>query len=61
MREILADGKYGKLVPVGNLQALADAIINQIEKPTSPDLLKEAVSRFDVDKIANKYLETLGM
>jgi glycosyltransferase involved in cell wall biosynthesis len=61
MREILADGKYGKLVPVGNLPRLAEAIIEQVENPTSPELLAEAVARFDVDKIAKEYLDVLGV
>lgn len=61
MREILADGKYGKLVPVGNLSLLAAAIIEQFEKPTPPELLAEAVARFDLDKIASEYLEKLRL
>lgn len=61
MREILADGKYGKLTPVGDLQALADAIILQIEDPTPLELLEEAVERFDVEVIAKQYLEALGV
>ncbi|MCG3741550.1 glycosyltransferase [Vibrio cincinnatiensis] len=61
MREILADGKYGILSPVGDLQALADAIVQQIEKPTSSELLIEAVERFDVDIIARQYLDAMGV
>lgn len=61
MREILADGKYGLLTPVGDLQALADAIVQQIENPTPIELLNEAVARFDVDKIAREYLTALGV
>ena len=61
MREILGDSKYGLLTPVGDLQALADAIIQQIEKPTSLELLSEAVERFDVDRIAREYLNAMGV
>lgn len=61
MREILANGKYGALTPVGDLPALADAIIQQIEKPTSSALLAEAVQRFDVDIIAKQYLSAMGL
>lgn len=61
MREILDNGKYGLLTPVGDLQALANAIIQQIEQPTPQYLLEEAVQRFDVDLIAKQYLEALGV
>lgn len=61
MREILADGKYGMLTPVGDLQALADAIVQQIEQPTSLELLNESVQRFDVDTIARQYLDAMGV
>lgn len=59
MREILADGKYGKLTTVGDLNALAHAISEQIENPTPRALLDEAVAHYDVDYIANQYLEML--
>ena len=61
MREILADGKYGMLTPVGDLQALADAIIQKIENPTPQEVLREAVERFDVDKTARQYLGAMGV
>jgi len=57
MREILADGKYGKLVAVGDLKALADNIASLIEYPTSAELLREGAQRFDLDKIAKEYLK----
>ena len=59
MREILENGKYGKLVHVGDIKALGCAIIDQIEKPTSKRLLHEAVTRFDVNIISKQYLNTM--
>ena len=59
MREILEDGKYGSLVPPGNLEALANAIIKQIEDPTGLELLANSVLRFDADIIAKQYLNNL--
>lgn len=56
IREILLDGKYGKLVEVGNLQALGGAIIEQIENSTPREILEESVARFNVDLIAQEYL-----
>jgi glycosyltransferase involved in cell wall biosynthesis len=61
MREILANGKYGLLTPVGDLNSLANAIIHQIENPTKKELLKEAVERFNIDTIAKRYLNVLGI
>lgn len=36
-REILADGRYGRLVPVGDPAALAAAILAELERPTQVD------------------------
>lgn len=59
MREILQGGLYGKLVPVGDVKGLADAIIEQIENPTKASILREAVKRFDIDLICQKYLDRI--
>ena len=59
MREILENGKYGTLVPVGNLHTLSQAIISQFKSPTSHLLLEEAVKRFDSNNIARKYLNVI--
>ncbi len=61
IREVLEDGKYGKLVEFGNLSALASAIIDQIESPPSQSILMEAVCRFEVVKIAKQYLQCLNL
>lgn len=61
MREILADGKYGKLVPVGDFKSLATAIVELLNNPTPPELLKEAVMRFDAEKITHQYLRIFGL
>lgn len=57
MREILADGKYGKLVPAGDLVALAEAVIDMYNNPTPVELLKEAVDKFKLNKVADDYLK----
>ncbi|AEF82627.1 glycosyltransferase [Leadbettera azotonutricia] len=57
MREILADGKYGILVIPGDLDSLKKAILKQIISPTPYVLLKEAVERFDKEKICHEYLQ----
>jgi glycosyltransferase involved in cell wall biosynthesis len=57
MREILDNGKYGILVEPHNIEALKNAIITQIRNPTPAHILKDAVARFDKDKIVWEYLQ----
>jgi glycosyltransferase involved in cell wall biosynthesis len=54
-REILADGRFGPLVPVGDAKALAAAIANMLEHPTPAKLLKERAADFDVARIGDRY------
>lgn len=56
-REILENGKYGILVPVGDVNALAEAMINSLNKKHDVEALKRRASDFSVDKIAKQYLE----
>ncbi|WP_018972778.1 glycosyltransferase [Rudaea cellulosilytica] len=59
VREVLADGKYGTLVPVGDDQALAAAIeqilTGKVQFPDAGDYLRQ----FDIDRVAEKYLSVL--
>jgi len=59
-REILDNGRFGKLVPVGNVDALANAILHALEEPHDPALLKERAKKFTVDNAVASYLELLG-
>jgi glycosyltransferase involved in cell wall biosynthesis len=60
-REILASGRYGRLVPVGDYRALAKAAGETLERPPAPALLAEAVARFDVTTTVDAYLRVLGL
>ena len=59
-REILDNGKYGKLVSVRKPEDLAKAILDIIR---SPKLINQAgverAGMFEVDKIAAEYLDTI--
>lgn len=57
--EILENGKYGTLVPVGNPNALANAIIDNLQKQHDPALLIERAKFFSHEKIAKEYLKLL--
>ena len=55
-KEILENGKYGKLVPVGDYLALAKAIEKTIESPIDSQKPKERADDFSLEKIATDYL-----
>jgi len=56
--EILEDGRWGTLVPVGDVVALAYAMSDLITE-TSPRCFAEQISRFEQDKIVSQYLGAL--
>jgi glycosyltransferase involved in cell wall biosynthesis len=58
-REILENGKYGKLVPVGDVQALANAMEESLTVKHDKELLKQRAADFSVDKIAKQYLDIM--
>lgn len=55
--EILDGGRYGPLVPVGDANALAIAIEQELDNPTPAELLKARASKFSVEASANAYLK----
>lgn len=57
--EILENGKYGRLVPVGNAKALAEGILATLDAPTNPVELRHRAKEFSYDKIVDQYLEIL--
>lgn len=59
-REILADGRYGRLVPVADPVALADAIDASLDAP-SPDVPDAWLSQFEIATATRRYLEALGL
>ena len=57
--EILRGGTLGPLVPVGDSQALAGAIVQVLDRPISPDSLTSGAARFDEDVVVEDYLRIL--
>ena len=55
-REILADGKYGKMVPVKDDSELGEAMKRTLESPPSSEHQKERAQQFTFERSANKYL-----
>ena len=58
-REILSDGKYGRLVPVGNATALAAAIGESLLANHDRRLLKARAQYFSVSRAVDQYLALL--
>lgn len=57
--EILEDGRYGPLVPVGDSAALADAIERTLDAPPDREVLRRRAAEFDVDRAIDAYLALL--
>jgi len=57
--EILGGGKWGKLVPVGDHEKLAEAILETIENPPDREKLKERGRDFSLDRIGQQYLQLI--
>lgn len=58
-REILEDGRYGRLVPVGDVESLAEAMIAALQEPVDKASLQRRAQDFSVCKIAQQYLDVL--
>lgn len=59
-REILADGRFGALVPVGDAPALARAIEETLFRPVASDDLRKRAADFGIDIIGDRYEGLLG-
>ncbi|WP_022950473.1 glycosyltransferase [Leucothrix mucor] len=57
--EVLAEGKYGELVPVGDVDQLAAAMLKTLRAPHSRETLQEAVAEYRSDISAKHYLQLL--
>jgi glycosyltransferase involved in cell wall biosynthesis len=60
-REVLADGKYGPLVPPGDPERFALALRDVLDEPLPPELLREAAAPFEIESATDSYLEQMGL
>jgi len=59
-REILENGKYGRLVEVGNSTALAEAIVETLQRPVGKEKLVQRAGFFSVSSGVDHYLECIN-
>lgn len=57
--EVLDHGNYGRLVPVGDTSAMAEALGSAIDDPEDAATLRRAAEPYRIDTAAHAYLRTL--
>lgn len=55
--EILDGGRFGRLVPVGDERAMADAITATLDDPPNPAVLRRRAADFSVERAIDQYHE----
>jgi glycosyltransferase involved in cell wall biosynthesis len=60
-REVLDGGRFGRLVPVDDAEALADAIVETLVRPGKAVERVAWARTFSVDASAERYLEIAGL
>ena len=58
--EILENGEYGNLVPVGEVESLAKAILEQLNHPVSREKLQQRAQLYSVETVSQAYLELIA-
>lgn len=56
-REVLADGRWGRLVPVNDEEAMTDAILKSLSENTNRDTLRGRGMSFDINVVIGRYEE----
>jgi glycosyltransferase involved in cell wall biosynthesis len=54
-REILGDGRYGGLAPVGDVDRLAESVVAQLDDPVPSETLRRRAMDFSPDSILDDY------
>ncbi|AFZ26292.1 glycosyltransferase [Cylindrospermum stagnale PCC 7417] len=58
-KEILEDGKYGSLVPMGDAESLSRAMLQILETSVNRDILVQRAMHFSREESVSKYLDLL--
>jgi glycosyltransferase involved in cell wall biosynthesis len=59
--EILEHGAFGRLVPVGDTESLAGALLATLDDPPARDRLIERAGDFSIEAITARYMEVLDI
>jgi len=59
-KEILDDGKYGRLVPVGDVNALAEAMMETLKEGSHP-ADAQWLAQFRVENVVDQFLAFMGL
>ncbi len=57
--EILENGKYGDLIPLGDVNLLAAALVENVNHPKANSKIKERANDFSVNNAADAYIELI--
>ena len=57
--EILEDGRWGELVPMGDAMALSEAMLRTLDNPHPSNVLRERASVFGIEQAVARYEELL--
>src|SRR5208337_350610 len=60
-REILCDGAYGTLVPIGDSDRMAEALLVVLKAVDAPEIPNEALDRFQHDRVIEQYLAIMNV
>jgi len=60
-REVLEDGKYGRIVPMGDAGAMSRALADAIDTPDDRDRLVARAQVFNLDRSISRYLDVAGL
>lgn len=58
-REILEDGRYGSLVPVGDAAGMADALSTTLDHPATSADLRAGAMRFSIEANGDAFLDLI--
>lgn len=59
-RIITGNGKFGRLVPVGDVGGFAAAMEGSLKSPPAPDVIRRRAEEFGVRRVSQLYFEAFG-